>query len=207
MNIIELVELANIDIGVIKNDLESCDVSNIDSKYVNVAKFSNCDLGKMLSLGYGCRFDTLIGTCGNMRNAVDYITTDKYPKSLLPLSRLNKRQIDKIPKHKRRIVNFMSAVAVMLYDRISSDKDLIDSLDSNTKHIISYTTHKRSSLGTTVIVYEYNNGLNYYTKLLRVYNLMIVNDMFTLKHVNELIEYLKVDKTVSPFYGTDIYVK
>lgn len=207
MDIDTIINSGNINVDQIKNDLEHSDNELIHSKYINVVKHSNSNIGMRLSIGHPRRFESVIGTCGSVRNAIDCVRTNIYPKELLSISRLTKKQINRIPTKKRRVVNFISSVATLLYDSIVSDEQLITDIRSSEGEFISYNKHLRKSLGSDISVYEYNHTLSYYIKIVRMYVFMIRHDVFTPEYVIQVIERLKVDKSLSSFHGTDTSIK
>jgi len=201
-----ILKISNVETDAVKNDLEKLSSDEIQKKYINVVKYSDEKLGSKLSLGHPRRFNCVFGTCGSIRNGIDYIRTENYPKDLLHVSKLTKKQIDRIPTKKRNIVNFVSAVAVITYDSITSDPTLIKDIKDSDGIFISYNKYLRKSLGRDVNVYEYNDSLTYYTKIIRVYTYMIKNNMFTIENVKRVIEEMMVDKNVSVFNGTNISI-
>jgi len=207
MNIGEIIEGCRILDYEVINDLNNKDVEFLNSKYINVVKHSSSTVGAKLAIGHPRRFESVIGTCGSLRNSIDYIRTENYPRELLSVTRLNKKQINRIPTRKRRIDNFISAVATLLYDSISSDPELVEEIRNTDGVMVSYNRHLRKSLGTEITVFEYNSKLAYYTFILRIYSYMIKHDMFTPEYIIRVVEYLKVNKDVSAFHGTDVSIK
>lgn len=207
MNITKILQQTRINVNDIVNDLSDKDLEYIEDKYINVVKHSNTELGVKLSMGYPRRFQSAIGACGSIRNAVEYLNIVGYPRDLLGVSKLTKKQINRIPNGRRHLPNYISAVATLVYDNLVTDPELIEDIKNSTGTIISYNRFRRKSLGTEINVYEYNHKLSFYTKVLRIYAYMIRNDLFTTDNVKQIIEHLKDDKSLPIFHGAGFSVK
>ena len=176
----------------------------VDDNYVNISKFSNNDVGKQLSPGFGYVFDTLIGKVGNLRAAMDYVTTPGYPKKLLGKKKLSKKDIEYIAyKKKKNITNYWAIQTYLIAARIKSDETLIEEIKklNDDIYITSFNVYKNESLGVSSGLREVNYTMSRYVAAIRLIIDLIKNNEFNDTKIIELIEASKDDKDKPLFDG------
>ena len=99
---------------------------NIKGPYINVSKYSDSKLGKVLSPGHPVSIKTLLGVVGTLRSAMVYIVTPNYPSNLLAKRSLKRFERNKIPKQTIDVPNYWAVVTYLLCLRIKEDQEVID---------------------------------------------------------------------------------
>jgi len=194
------------DIRVLKSDLQSHSNEELDSKYLNINRYSTDKLGAVLTMGHSELFDSLIGRCNSIRTGMDYLTVSDFPIELLTKNSLSKRDIDRIPKHKLDITNYWSAVGALLYGKLTSNVELVKELKANDKIIVSYNSVKRTFLGKEVITNTVNVKMITYTKLITEFSKLIKEDKFNDVNVGDLLTSFKKDPNVGIFHGCAVNI-
>lgn len=171
-------------------------------RYLNIAKYSDSPLGRILAPSYGYAFDTLIGRIGNIRIAMDYIVKRGYPKRLLNKSKLTRKDIESVSKIKNNVVpNYWAILTYIVAVRIQSDINLIKEikdLDSDIE-LTSYNVFKNKSLGVVAQIKELNIPMCKYVAILRLIFKLIQNDHFTDTSIKQLIQDTK-DNPALPLF-------
>lgn len=183
-------------------DITNDDVEGVN--HINISKYSTTSIGKMLAPGYPFKFDSLIGTIGNIRNAMSYITIVNGPKWLLSKKKLTTTDIDIISKKKKvNLPNYWAIITYLIAARIMSDPALLSLIkNSNPDMIIStYNIYKDNSLGTTSRRIEMNYSISRYVAAVRLIFELIRNDNFNNESIIKLIQESKENKDVPLFEG------
>ena len=173
--------------------------TNIDTQFINVAKYSRNDIGKKLAPGYPHSFGTIIGKVGNLRNVFDLASTVNYPLDLLGKKRLTASDINRIPMQHKHNVNYWGIVAYFLLERIASDKPLMLAMkETNLEYIAVNITKTENWAGNGNVIIP-NKALGKYLSIIRHISILIKEDKFTPEHKKELIIACKQDKDKSIF--------
>jgi len=170
--------------------------------YINLGKVDANTIGGQLAPGYGKAFNTLIGKVGSIKNGMNYIVTKGYPKDVLAKTRLNKSDLESIQgKHKVYIPNYWAVVVYLAYERINSDKELMQQIKDLPDDVVftSYTEYKNNSLGVEAKVKKLNVEMSRYVAVIRTLVDLIKKDKFDTETILELIHSAKEKPELSIF--------
>jgi len=180
-------------------------------EYVNVSPYGVTELGRVLSPGYIRPFETIVGKVSSMRNAMDFLTREKYPKTFLGKTKMTTKDIEKISKLKKlHIPNYWAAVAYFLIEKIIQDKDTITALKELPPSIPfrSFRMIKHERHGIVNYLVEENYELDKYLRILKtihfkVYNGELKYNDVELDTIKKIVNTFKEDKTKDILYGID----
>lgn len=176
--------------------------------YINVSKYSKTELGRALAPGAKANFDTILGRIGNIRSAMDYVAIPNYPIKLLSKSRLNAKDIKKIPKKRISIPNYWSIITYILAERIKSEPDLIKMIKENEAEYTCFSSKGKANLfGKEVFITQPNNSMGRYIAIIRCISKLIKNDEFTDAKIYQLINSAKDCPEKLIFEGSTVNVK
>lgn len=159
---------------------------------INILKESDSLIGRMLVRGYSENkpFESReLGTVGNMRNVISYLSRDGMSKETLAKSKLSKKEMMKILSlPKRRVSDYNRILKSVLEDRILSDKTLVVEIS---KYLgvdsirLSFTSKDASG--------EMYNNMFRYCKILN----SLMQDKNFIKAVRDLTSFKKEKLKIS----------
>lgn len=170
-----------------------------DLEYINVAKSSDDELGKMLAPGYGYTFNTVFGSIGNVRNGMELITTPNYPMYLISKKQLTRKDIESIPSKKINLPNYWAIVAYLLCSRVQADTDLIEAIAKNELEYTSVYIKSTSAMGITGAVVSPNLKMGRYLGIIRGISKMIKNNTFEDSDILNFVNLCK-DQNNKPLF-------
>ena len=109
---------------------------------INVSKYSKDKLGKMLSIGYSHKYNSIVGDVHSLRTVLDYLTIPGYNPEYLLKKKLTKEDIERIPGNKVKPVNYDALLAYLTIERIKAMPELYKLMKSNTKPYTAYHIKK-----------------------------------------------------------------
>ena len=178
-----------------------------EKNIVNIVTKKQHDLGYRLTPGFPFKIETIFGTVGNLRNAMEFIVTPDYPTSLLSKSKLKPSEISRIPTRKILVVNYYAIVAYLLLERVEQDPELITLMINNTLPFASVFYKNKEYYGKTITVGIENTKLRTYVKICSDISLLIkAGDFSNANKREELINSYKNKKDVGVFDGLPFIV-
>jgi hypothetical protein len=184
-------------------------IPGVDEPYINISKYSDCELGKVLAPGYPVSLETLFGTIGTLKSGMEYIVTPNYPTRLLSKRKLRRIDLEKIPRRKIDVPNYWAVVTYLLCLRIKSDHEVINALkklDTETT-FVSYNKVSNETFGIKSIVHKPNTDMNMYLHIMESIFKLIKADLFNHTYIRNLIISYKEDKDKSVFADLAITVE
>lgn len=191
-------------------DLKLFLVEDEGSNHINISKYSKTELGKLLSPGHPLNVDTLYGTIGNIRSAMDYLVTEKYPINFLSKKKLSKDMISKLDKSKKRILpNYWAAVGYTICERVLQDEKLIELIKKTNPslELTSYTIKRVERHGVSSNNYTLNTKMKQYVNILNKIFRLIRNNNFNSVSMLLLVNDLKSDSKLSIFHNVPFTIK
>lgn len=146
--------------------------------YIRVDNGATTELGRLLKLSSPRSFKTWVGNCGNLRNYIDFLTIKNYPADLVKKQRLNKTDIQSIPRGARiSVPNYWALLAAGFVDKVRSDQVLYKLLKENQ---LPFVAHNQSSavslLGVSLNVSGHDIKLAKYIAIIRSIETFVKND-------------------------------
>lgn len=168
------------------NDKEGVD-------YINVSKYSESELGKMLSYGYPVKVKTVFGKLGTVRAGMDFIKTPGYPTALLGKQRLTADEVNSIPRKSTSVPNYWAIVAYIMCERIDQDSKVKKLLKENVAPIFTSfnTQDDRQFFKTTVKLSVPNMKMGRYLSIIRHIEKMLKEDRFTRDDIEQFVNDCK----------------
>jgi hypothetical protein len=157
-------------------------LEQLNTEFVNVAKLSENELGRRLTMNFHHPFSSIFGKFNNIRSAVEYIFIKNYPKKLLN-KKLTKIDIASIPKLNKTIPNYWAMIAHLFISRMEDDVVTSELLRVNTLPIVSYNVRTITDpyLGDVVSIKE-NHKLKMYLVIINNYSRILKGKICALRY-------------------------
>lgn len=166
---------------ITKNDIEG-------ENYINVGTYSKLKVGKQLAPGYPTSFKSVLGTTGNIRNALNFLTIKGFPAKLIGKKRLTSYDIKSLQnKESVRISNYKAYLIYFISLRILDDHQLLKALAKLPIDIRFTSFNMRTDKILECKSRLYNDNISLYCDAIAELFMLIKNDKFTNYFIQKLI--------------------
>lgn len=163
--------------------------------YINCVRNSKNDIGKQLSYGAPIKLkvSTPLGDIGSIRNAVTFWSRDEVEISFLQKRNLSSRDIKLIERLKfSRKINYWAFIAVVVLDRIISDKDLLDNILKLPRDLF-FTAFSSTTLPSGIVHTARLNKMVVYIEILNKIKIGLQAELSRDKIKEILLDEFRVD--------------
>lgn len=179
--------MENITVPMVRgNDVEGVD-------YINVSKYSESELGKMLSYGHPVKVKTVFGKLGTVRAGMDFVKTPGYPTALLGKQKLSADEVNSIPRKHVSVPNYWAIVAYIMCERIDQDPRAKKLLKENVAPVFTSfnTQSERQFFTKSVKLSVPNMKMGRYLSIIRHIEKMLKEDRFTQEDIEQFVNDCK----------------
>ena len=179
---------------------------NRNKSIINMVKYSDSRIGKMLSVGAPIELTTIFGKIGTIRNVMDLIVTPNYPTRLLGKKKLSRDEISSIPKTIVSVPNYWAIITYIVIERIKSNDMLMGHMRTTEYSYTCDNVKRGVMLGKEIETSLPNKRLVRYVAIVNIVAGMIYANNFNNTTIKQFVQDAK-DEDVPLFTGVPFDVK